>query len=401
MKPTLEEDLRTATYFELIEVGGALLTMAKDTKGFGLFDIKRSYEDDPTLVFKQSKNVKKFDSVVEVLSRFVPNKDVWNLENLKTLSRDQVVLKWELLVNDFLRLKLREVGALRERRGDKRSRDAHLKAANIVGNLDFPITSGAQAQELKGVGPKIAAKIDILLRDGDLEELQKEAEVDKIIKLFSFWGSSTTTAREWYDRGYRTLNDLRHADAVGDINLTKMQRLSLEHYDDFDVKMSRSDVDLIIKLVRASVPVGFEVILVGSFRRGALSSKDCDIQVIGQNKTHSTCSTIVANLSQIAEIKIASEGPQAFMGLIKMPGNVWKRVDIYVASEEERACALLAHTGPALYNVKMRAEAKQNGYILNEKHLMIASTSEIVPTKTEADVQKILNFEVQEPKDRK
>ena len=109
----------------------------------------------------------------------------------------------------------------------------------------------------------------------------------------------------------------------------------------------------------------------------------------------------MANLSQIAEIKIASEGPQAFMGLIKMPGNVWKRVDIYVASEEERACALLAHTGPALYNVKMRAVAKQNGYILNEKHLMIASTSEIVPTKTEADVQKILNFEVQEPKDRK
>lgn len=399
MSDTIREALESCDYWSLLALGKVILTLASKKTGHGTLDIDVPFSEDGGLNFRPSKSSTKFQSAVQVLSDYLPNKDAWNLEKMKGLDVETVMERWDLLTNDFLRMKLLEVAALRERRGDKRSRDAHRKGANIVATFKTPITSGEQAQKVKGIGPKIAEKIDLLLQNGDLDELLEEAEVDRIIKLFSFWGSSTETAREWYDKGYRTIEDLRTAFANDEITLSKMQKLSLEHFEDFDVQMSITDAQHIVKLVKASVPKGFETILVGSFRRGKKASKDCDILVIGEKKGHQTSTTILNNLKQIAEVKIASEGQQVFMGLIKMPAGIWKRVDVFVASEDERGCSLLAHTGPAMYNIKMRAAAKERGWILNEKHL-IDQNGDIIETKTEADVQRILEFPIEEPSER-
>jgi DNA polymerase/3'-5' exonuclease PolX len=396
---TLGEALGAADFPTLINIGTALLSLTEKSAERGELDLEQPFSDTQDLQFKPGK-LYRFNSIMHILRSYLPNPEWFDITKFKGLKRHQVVAAWTLLVNAFLSKKLLEVAKLRELQGDIRSRNAHQKGSAIIGALEYPIESGKQAQDIKGIGPKMAAKIDLLLTNGDLEELKVVESREAIIKLFSFWGSSTATALGWYEKGYRTIVDLVQADEHNEINLTKMQRLAISHLEDFEVVLTVEDANFIVKLVRASIPIGFEVILVGSFRRGRQTSKDCDILVIGDPKTSETCAQIAANLSQIADLEIASQGQHVFMGMIKMPSNVWKRVDVFVASEDERGCALLAHTGPAQYNIRMRAAAQERNWTLNERHV-IDEHGEVIATPTEADVQKLLGFAIQTPQDRK
>jgi DNA polymerase/3'-5' exonuclease PolX len=394
---TLREVLRTATFPTLIEIGDALLTLTVKSKETGDLDIDRVYDPNHDLQFTPSKSYR-FNSIVRILREYMSNKEWFDPIILKGKKRQEVITIWNLLINAFLSKKLHEIAKLRELQGDTRSRNAHQKASSIIAGLEYPVTSGKDAQQIKGIGPKIAEKIDLLLANGDLEELKKLEDRESVIKLFSFWGSNTTTATSWYNAGYRKIEDLIAADDQREINLTKLQKMAIRHLSDFEVAITVPDAFHIMSLVKGSVPPGFEVILVGSFRRGKRASKDCDILVVGE-KTPQTTAQIAGNLSQIADIEIAALGPHVFMGVIKMPSGVWKRLDVFVASKSERGCALLAHTGPAQYNIRIRAAAKDKGWTLNERTL-INEHFDIISTPTEEDVQKVLGFPVQNPEDR-
>lgn len=395
---TLRGDLESSSFPALIVLGGALLKLTQNSKETGKLDIDRSYGDDDDLQFLPEKSYR-FNTIATMLRSYLPDQSWFDASQLKGKKRSEVITMWYLLINAFLSKKLLEVAVLRELQGETRSSNAYRKGSMIIAGLEYPYSVESSGKKLAGIGPKISEKLSLLLLNGDLDELKVVKERNDVIRLFSFWGSNTITASLWYNNGYRTIKDLESADSKGKINLTKMQRMSILHLDDFDTLINVEEANHIVSLVRASVPVGFETILVGSFRRGKPTSKDCDILVIGP-KTASTCETIATNLSQIADLEIASQGQHVFMGMIKTPSGIWKRVDVFVASEGERGCSLVAHTGPAKYNIRMRADAQSRGWLLNEKHL-INDQGEIIPTETEEQLQEVLNFPIQEPKYRK
>ena len=91
----------------------------------------------------------------------------------------------------------------------------------------------------------------------------------KVIQLFSnIFGVGPKTARNWYNLGLRTLDDLRSG--KGGVTLDRRQKLGLKYFDDLIVKIPRSEVQEIEQFVRGEVEAlckGSTMMICGSYRR--------------------------------------------------------------------------------------------------------------------------------------
>ena len=395
---SLSQELEGISLALLIKLGEALLAENVDVKGCGIFDPDCN---EGSWGFRKSNTVDKFDSLVTFLMDLLP--DYVEFRIAKSDSRLAIFKKWSLMINLAIALELKKVANLRKRRGDVNSERAHNKAADIILLHPHAITCGKEAVQLKGIGPKISKKIDELLETGHIQELEVEAAIDKELNLLkTIWGVNVATAKYWHDMGIRTVQDVKDFADNEDISLTSLQKLGVEHYEDFQAKVDVQEVSQIQKALQKAVGESWEVIVAGSFRRGRLESKDIDVVLIrkGGYEFDSIASEVAMEcIENKVELKKASFGPRQFMGLIKVKTGAWKRLDLFFTTADERACSLLAHTGTARYNINMRAAAQELGYLLNEKHLY-DHKGDIIPTPTEADVQKALGFEVLEPRDR-
>jgi DNA polymerase/3'-5' exonuclease PolX len=341
----------------------------------------------------------------------------------KVLDHKEIIEKWksysrEFCTNRFIAEKIREVAQLRGREGEGRSQNAHIKAAREIENCPTLITSGLEARKLKFVGEKIEAKIDELITTGKIQILEDEYMIGRNLKvLMSVWGAkSVAVSQSWYNRGYRTINDVQLAAQKGDIKLTKQQKIGLKYHADFQVLMGASTVKSIAKIVEAAAE-NRRVMIVGSYRRKVydpilkikrsvneisdFKTKDVDILIVDDQKDSTTLRRIVDALALISTIEISSLGEHMCMGAILVPSlGMYKRLDIFLCTSDELPCALLAHTGPAGYNVQMRLAAKEKGWTLNEHHLYDENDS-IIPTQSERDVQRLLGFPDAYPHERK
>lgn len=59
--------------------------------------------------------------------------------------------------------------------------NAYRNAASVIAQHPTRITSGSEARQLKGVGAKIAQKIDEFIKTGKLEKLEKVCMIDLVI----------------------------------------------------------------------------------------------------------------------------------------------------------------------------------------------------------------------------
>lgn len=74
-----------------------------------------------------------------------------------------------------------------------------------------------------------------------------------------------------------------------------------------------------------------------------------------------------------------------------------EQVDIYRTDPENFGAMLLFLTGPQEYNIIMRAKAKRQGLLLNQKGLYIRDTREYIAGETEQDIYDALGLEYKEP----
>lgn len=58
-----------------------------------------------------------------------------------------------------------------------------------------------------------------------------------------------TKAREWYNKGYRTISDVLENER----NLTRIIQIGLQMYDDFSQKMTRADVEEVLGIIRSTL----------------------------------------------------------------------------------------------------------------------------------------------------
>ncbi|KAK4147107.1 uncharacterized protein C8A04DRAFT_24903 [Dichotomopilus funicola] len=166
--------------------------------------------------------------------------------------------------------------------GDKVGVRAYSSAIATIAAYPYTIQTAQEIARLPGCGTKIAMLFQEFKDSGNGQIREaREDETDPklaVLKLFyDIWGVAETTARDFYNRGWRDLDDIVE---FGWDSLTRVQQIGVKFYDEFKLKIPRAEVEAIGETVRAhanAIVPGFQMVIVGGYRRGKLESGDVDI----------------------------------------------------------------------------------------------------------------------------
>lgn len=240
-------------------------------------------------------------------------------------------------INAQLAQKLKRLSKL-ETHGFKRL--AYAKAATSIANLDVPITEVDDISSIPGVGSGIAKKIKQFISTGEIKKLQqreKTAEKQTGIKRI----------------------DRQEA-------LKKIQPL---------INQARS--------------MGLKFEICGSIRREEANVKDVDILALGKDMSR------WYNIIDQLETEKINRG--------NVSTDFWLNgiaVNIRSCAAESWGAGLLFLTGPQMFNINMRSQAKKQGLLLSQHGLFKRDTREMVAGKTEKDIFNALGMKYIEPNRR-
>lgn len=279
-----------------------------------------------------------------------------------------------------------------------------LKGIPHIGSMD-------DVRGVKGLGEKVLLKIDEILKTGRLraaDEIKASGSLGAYDSLLACYGIGPVRARELVESGIKSIDDLRVAVAKNGGMLNDKQLIGLKYYEHLVQRIPRSEM-LVHEATlygahwRASSGIGREVVsrIVGSFRRGAESSGDIDMLVLGEDADE--LNRFVAELKRVGYLKeILAEGPKKVLGICQISGGVARRLDLLLTPVSEWGYALLYFTGSDVFNVAFRSWALECGYTLNE-HGMKPVRSGVRPVpflKSEREIFTFLGLKWVEPRDR-
>jgi len=291
---------------------------------------------------------------------------------------------------------------------------AYRKAAAAIAKLDFRLTSGDEAKKIPGIGEKIAKKIDEIISTGKLAKLENIRTDDASIAinlLTRVSGIGPSKAKDLFDEGIENIDDLKKQEQ----KLTHAQKVGLKHFEDFEKRIPRKEIDEIFEKLEKSVlnfDPQYEMVVCGSYRRGLEASGDIDILLTHSDfkqsdKTHGDLlHRVVKHLEKehLITDKI-SEGDTKFMGVCQLHKDAsFRRLDIRLLPKENYYCGILYFTGSDSFNKEMRAAAIQKGFTLNEyslRPLVDGKAQEPLPVSSEEDIFDYIDFPFREPKNRK
>lgn len=97
--------------------------------------------------------------------------------------------------------------------------------------------------------------------------------------FFKIWGVSAHTAKEFYDKGWRELDDVV---IHGWESLPRSQQIGVKFYEQFLEKIPRTEIESIANTVLEhanKIRKGFQLTIVGGYRRGKTMSGDVDLML--------------------------------------------------------------------------------------------------------------------------
>ncbi|KAK4459762.1 hypothetical protein QBC42DRAFT_348539 [Cladorrhinum samala] len=181
--------------------------------------------------------------------------------------------------SDFIQ-QLLKIRTARTLQGDKIGVRAYSSAIATVAAYPHPFQSPQEVARLPGCGTKIALLFQEFRESGVVSEAyQGEADPQlRVLSLFyNIWGVAETTAREFYNRGWRDLDDVVEHGWDG---LTRVQQIGVKFYDEFLEKIPRREVEQIADKILEhanGIEEGWEMVVVGGYRRGKAESGDVDV----------------------------------------------------------------------------------------------------------------------------
>lgn len=212
------------------------------------------------------------------------------------------------------------------------------------------------------IGKNILSYIKEIVLTGHLAKADafEKDEHFRVIKLFrEIWGAGPDTANQWYDRGLRSLDDLRkaHTSTPGGI-LTHSQVIGLKYYSDFQLRIPRDEVTEMenqVKQVVEKENKNLGVTTCGSYRRGKATCGDVDILICGEPSEiagvlHRVVSRLHQNGFLTDDLTFDSRAGYKYMGVCQPAGKPHRRIDLIAVSREEYPYSLLYFTGNAYFN---------------------------------------------------
>ncbi|KAF4121780.1 DNA polymerase IV [Geosmithia morbida] len=202
---------------------------------------------------------------------------------------------------------MKKLRTIRVLEGDGIGVRAYSTSIATVAAYPHHVRSSFEILRLPGCGPKIADLFQQWKETGRLREVA-EAEADarmSTLKLFyGIWGVGDTTARDFYNKGWRDLDDLV-------VNawrtLSRVQQIGVKYYDELQLKIPRSEVERIGNTILSEahkLDSGYQATIVGSYRRGKAQSGDVDIIISHQDerRTWRLVEKLVAGLEKSKHI---------------------------------------------------------------------------------------------------
>ena len=309
-----------------------------------------------------------------------------------------------------------------------------------------------------GIGKSLKSKIIEIITTGTLQKLEyfkKDVKTQSLLTLTKIWGVGSKTAHELYNQGYKSIEQIR---LNGKHLLTTQQLIGLKHYEDFQIKIPRDEVEEIGRIVTIaahSIIPNLQIQICGSYRRGKKSSGDVDFLLAppeGYNHINNVIPRLLDILHQQGFLTDDLTLPQnkyypeeiydsnsnsnnnqnnsanasyeenetkgdistavtSYMGVCKIFQNnsKYRRIDIKYYPKELYSAAILYFTGSDHFNRSMRLYASKLGYSLNDKGLVRCirdskrkkiATGERIVCYSEQDIFKILGLPFKEPHER-
>ncbi|KAJ4271980.1 hypothetical protein NW762_000689 [Fusarium torreyae] len=309
---------------------------------------------------------------------------------------------------------------------------AYRRVISTLKRQDTKITTAEEAQRLPSIGTRLAQKIEEIVTTDRLQRLEyaQKEPMDEALQLFlGIYGVGNSQAAQWLAQGFRTLDDLK-----ANAKLTPNQLVGIDHYDDLNTRIPRREVEALGAVVKRGaqrVDPQVELIIGGSYRRGADSSGDIDFIITKPNIESSTeLRSFLDNLVQrlesegflvarLASSRSVSDGSK-WHGCCVLPEisgfnddnyrPVWRRIDFLLVPESEMGAALIYFTGNDIFNRSMRLLASKKGMRLNQRGLykdvmrgpqrVKIAEGELVEGRDERKIFDILGVKWREPHER-
>ena len=285
---------------------------------------------------------------------------------------------------------------------------------------------------MSGIGDRLADKIEEIVQTDNLRFLQNAAEdpLTKALKTFlGIYQVGSNQASAWVSQGFRTLEDL----VTSEVELTPNQRVGLEHYDHFNQRIPREEMNRhadFVKRVVAEIDNGIETAVVGSYRRGSQDSGDVDFIVASpENMSLGTLRTIffdsiIPRLYSASYLKYALVASSArsdstkWHGACALPSSSdsnppWRRIDFLLVPYQQLGAAMIYSTGNDLFNRSMRLLARKKGMRLNQRGLWKGveggpsrkggeggKGGTLIAQRNERDIFELLGVQWREPMER-
>ncbi|KAK3940697.1 hypothetical protein QBC46DRAFT_384400 [Diplogelasinospora grovesii] len=296
---------------------------------------------------------------------------------------------------------LKKIRTARTLTGDQIGVRAYSSAIATLVAYPYTLSSPLEVARLPGCGEKIALLYQEFKEAGELKEARDD-ETDPrlaVLKLFyEIWGVGETTAREFYNRGWRDLDDVVE---YGWDTLSRVQQIGVKYYDEFLLRIPRDEVESIGQIILKhanKIHKGFQMVIVGGHRRGKKDSGDVDVVLShpDQSATNNFIEDIVVSLERDKYITHTltlstknserSQMPVAWKGNEKKkPGSgfdtldkalvVWqdpwwstgekknpnphRRVDIIISPWKTCGCAVLGWTSGTTFQRDLRRYCKK------------------------------------------
>lgn len=258
---------------------------------------------------------------------------------------------------------------------------AYRKAIAALRRQTTKISTKAQAFAIPGIGDRLADKIEEIVSTDRLRRLENTdvTPEDKALQLFlGVYGAGFAQASKWIAKGYRSLEDLKTK-----ADLTTNQQIGVDRYYDFQQRIPRDEVSMHGKVVRDAVHAvdpSMEVMVAGSYRRGAADCGDIDVLI---TKRTGTLESIRALMLDHVVPRLVAQGflktslavtsrddGSKWHGASALPGkDLWRRIDLLFVPGDELGAALLYFTGNDIFNRSMRLLARKKGMCLNQQGL--------------------------------
>lgn len=303
------------------------------------------------------------------------------------------------------------------------------KAVEVFEDYPGKIMSGNQAKQVNGIGVKIAARIDEILKTGTLAELtEKKFATDyteKVKQLCGVTGIGEVRARELINKyDLQGVDDLITRWKNGEIKVAKNElthhmEVGLRWYHDIKQKIPRTEMDIYSQFLNERAKLIDKNLIVqvcGSYRRGKQFSGDIDVLI-----THPSLVTaadveacpikyllmLVDGLTHAGILvdSLTDKGETKYMGVAKLDGNsVGRRIDIRFVAYESWAAGIYYFTGSGHFNKLFRGIALQRGYTVNEYGIYRLNSDgkkgAVVPSFSEAQIFAIVGVDYLTPEER-